>query len=79
MCPVYFHLVMLRHVLSPCSARYEHTRDLKRYVTYYVACYVPLQVQNMPNYMRLLVQNMPGCHLRKYGRGKWADWRKKLQ
>jgi hypothetical protein len=22
---------------------------------------------------------MPGCHLRKYGWGKWADWRKKSQ
>jgi hypothetical protein len=26
---------MSRHVLNPCSARYEHTRDLKRYVAYY--------------------------------------------
>jgi hypothetical protein len=24
----------------------------------------------MPYYMRLRVQNMPGCHLRKYG---WAN------
>jgi hypothetical protein len=22
---------------------------------------------------------MPGCHLRKYGWGKWANWRKKSQ
>ncbi len=29
--------------------------------------------------LRLQVQNMPGCHLRKYGWGKWADWRKQLQ
>ncbi len=28
-CPVYFHLVMPRHVLSPCYSRYEHTRGIK--------------------------------------------------
>jgi hypothetical protein len=27
-CPVYFHLVMPRHVLSPCYAPYEHTNTL---------------------------------------------------
>jgi hypothetical protein len=32
-CPVYFHLVMPRHVLSPCYARYGHTRGMKGYVT----------------------------------------------
>ncbi len=74
-CPVYFHLVMPRHVLSLCYACCEHTRGTKGYVTYYLACYVRLGVQNMPSYMRLGVQNMPGCRLRKYG--KWADWRKK--
>ncbi len=78
-CPVYFHLVMPRHVLSPCSAGYEHTSGIKDYITYNLVCYVRLQVQNMPYYMRLLVQNMPGCHLRKYGWGKSADWTKKLQ
>ncbi len=75
-CPfarVYFHLVMPRHVLSPCYARYEHTRGIKGYVTDYLACYVRLQVQNKPFYMRLPVQNMLGCHLRKYGWGRWAD------
>jgi hypothetical protein len=36
---------MPRHVLSP---RYEHTRGIKGYVTYYLACYVRLKVQNMP-------------------------------
>ncbi len=77
--PVYFHLVMPRHVLSPCYARYEHTRRIKGYVTCYLACYVRLQVQNMSYYMRLGVQNMPGYHLRKYGCGKWADWREKSQ
>ncbi len=61
-CPVYFHLVMPRHVQSPCYARYGHTRGIKGYViTYYLACYVRLQVQNMPYYMRLWVQYMPGC------------------
>ncbi len=75
-CPVYFHLVMPRHVLSSCYARHEHTRGIKEYVTYYLACYVRLEVQNMPYYMRLPVQDMPGCHLRKYGWGKSADWRK---
>ncbi len=65
-CPVYFHLDMPRHVLSPCYERYEHTKGIKGYVTYYKACYVRLQVENMP-----------GCHLRKYGWGRWADWRKK--
>jgi hypothetical protein len=35
-----------------------------------MACYVTLQVQNMPYYMRLGVQNMPGYPLRKYG---WAS------
>lgn len=57
---VYLHLVMPRDVLSPCYARYEHTRGIKWYVTYYLACYVRLQVQNMPYYMRLLEQSMPG-------------------
>jgi len=55
-CPfarVYFHLVMPRHVLSPCYARYEHTGGIKGYVTYYLACYVRLQMQNMPYYIRL--------------------------
>jgi len=42
-CPVYFHLVVPRHVLSPCYARYEHTRGIKGYVTYYLAYYVRLQ------------------------------------
>ncbi len=65
-CPVCFHLVMPMHVLSPCYARYEHTRGRKGYVTYYLAFYVRLQVQILPYYMRLRVQNMPGCHLRKY-------------
>ncbi len=58
-CPVYFHLVMPRLVLSPCYTRHEHTRGIKGCVTYYLACYVRLQVQNMP-----------WCHLRKYGWGK---------
>ncbi len=58
-CPVYFYLVVSRRVLSPCYARYEHTRGIKGYVTYHLACYV-----------RLRVQNMSGCHLRKYGWGK---------
>jgi hypothetical protein len=64
-CPIYFHLVMPRHV-NPCYARYEHIRGIKGYVTYYLACYVKLQVQNMPR-----------CHLKKYGWGKWVDWKKK--
>jgi hypothetical protein len=38
---IYFHLVMPKHVLSPCYARYEHTRGIKGYVTYYLACYGP--------------------------------------
>jgi hypothetical protein len=71
--PVYFHHIMPRHVLSPCYAHYEHTRGIKGYVTYYLACYVRLQVQNMLYYMRLNVQNMLRCHLRKCGWGKWVD------
>jgi hypothetical protein len=58
-CPVYFHLVVPRHVLSSCYANHEHNRGIKEYVTYYLACYVRLQVQNMPYYMRLPVQDMP--------------------
>jgi hypothetical protein len=42
-CPVCFHLVMPMHVLSPCYARYEHARGIKRYVTYYLAFYVRLR------------------------------------
>jgi hypothetical protein len=53
MCAVYFDLVMPKHLLSPCYAFYEHTRSIKRYVTYYLACYVRLQVQNMSYDMRL--------------------------
>jgi len=52
-CPVYFHLVMPTHVLSPCYARYEHIRGIKGHVTYYLACNVRLQVQNMLYHMRL--------------------------
>jgi len=78
-CPVYFHLVMPRHVLSPCYARYEHTRGIKGYVTYYLACCcVRLQVQNMTYYMRLRVQNMPGCHLRNYGWGQMGRLEEKI-
>ncbi len=65
-----FILSCLRHVLSPCYAPYEHTRSIKGYVTYQLAWYVRLKVQNMPYYMRLLEQSMPGRHLRKYG---WAN------
>jgi len=46
-CSIYFHLVMPRHVLNPCYARYEHIRGIKGYVTYYLACYVKLQVQKI--------------------------------
>jgi hypothetical protein len=74
--PIYLYLVMPWHVLSPCYAQHVYTRGIKGYVTYYLACHVRLQVQNMPYYMRLRVQNILGCRLRKYGR-IWADWRKK--
>jgi hypothetical protein len=59
-----FPLDMLTYVLNPCYAHYEHTRGIKGYVTYYLACYVRLQVQNMLYYMWLRVQNMHGCRLR---------------
>jgi len=52
-CVVYFELVMPRHLLSPCYARFEYTRGIKRYVTYQLACYVRVQVQSMPYYMSL--------------------------
>ncbi len=65
-CPIYFHLIMPRHVLSPCYAHYGHIKGIKGYVTYYLACDVKLQVQKMP-----------GCHLKKYEWGKWVDWKKK--
>jgi len=45
-------MVHVMHVL-------KHARGIERYVTYNLACYV-----------RLGVQNMPGYHLRKYGWGK---------
>jgi hypothetical protein len=51
---VFFHLVMLRHVLGPCNAHFEHAWGIEGYVTYYLACYV-----------RLGVQNVSWCHLRK--------------
>jgi hypothetical protein len=38
--PVYFHLVMPRHVWSPYYVGYEHTRVIMGYVTYYLASYV---------------------------------------
>ncbi len=66
-CPIYFHLVMPRHLLSPCHAHYEHIRGIKGYVTYYLACYVRLQVQNMH-----------GCHLRKYGWGQTGRFEEKI-
>jgi hypothetical protein len=56
-CPVYFESML-------CTL-WTHWG----YITYWLACYVRLQVQNMPYYMRLRVQNMLGCQLRKYG---WA-------
>jgi len=34
----FFHLVMPRHVLSPCYACYEHARGIEGYVAYYLAC-----------------------------------------
>jgi hypothetical protein len=40
---------------------------LKGYVTYYSASYARLQAQNILYDMRLQQQNMPRCHLRKYG------------
>jgi len=66
-CWVFFHFVMLRYVLGPCYARFEHARGVEGYITYYLACYVWLRVQNLPCHVRSRVQNMPGCHLRKYG------------
>jgi hypothetical protein len=58
-----FNPIMPRHVFSSCYARYEHTRGIKGYATFYLACYVRLQVQNMPYY------DCNAClrHLRKYG------------
>jgi hypothetical protein len=58
---------MPKHVLNPCYAHYEHIRGIKGYVTYYLACYVKLQVQKML-----------GCHLRKYGRGKRGRLEEKI-
>jgi hypothetical protein len=58
---------MPRHVLSPCYARYEHIKGIKGYVTYYLTCYVRLQVQNMHGY-----------HLRKYGRGQMGRLEEKI-
>ncbi len=52
-CPVYFHLFMPRHVLSPCYTSYEPTRGIKGYVTNDLACLTRLQVKNMLYYMRL--------------------------
>ncbi len=49
-CPVFLHLVMPRHVYGPCCARFGHSGGIERYVTYYLACYVRLGVQNMPGY-----------------------------
>ncbi len=40
--PIFFHLVMLRHVLGPCYARFEHARGIEWYVTYYLACHMRL-------------------------------------
>jgi hypothetical protein len=34
-CPIYFHLIMPKHVLNPCYAQYEHNKGIKGYVTYY--------------------------------------------
>jgi hypothetical protein len=45
--PRFFHLVM------PRRAPFEHIKAIKGYVTYYLACYMKLQVQNMPCYLRL--------------------------
>ncbi len=39
---VFFHLVMFKHVLGPCYARFEHARDIEWNVTYYLACYMRL-------------------------------------
>jgi len=59
-CPVYFHLIMPQHVLSSCYARYEHIAGIKGYVTYYLACYVRLQLQNMLYYLRLMCKTCMG-------------------
>jgi hypothetical protein len=76
--PGFFPLVMPRYVLGPCYARFEHARGVEGYVTYYVACYVWLRVQNMPCHVRSRVQNMPGCHLRKYGWGQMGRLEEKI-
>ncbi len=69
-CRVFFHFVMPRYVLGPCYPRFEHARGVEGYITCYLACYVWLRVQIMPCHVRSRVQNMPGCHLRKYGWGQ---------
>jgi hypothetical protein len=71
-CPVYFNVLKPRHVLSSCYIRDEHTRGIMGYVTHYLAWYVKLQVQNMLYYMRIWLQNIPGCHLRKYVWGQMS-------
>ncbi len=51
-----------------CACYVRVTRGIKGYVTYYLACHVRLQLQNMAYHMRLGVQSIPECHhLRKYG------------
>jgi hypothetical protein len=49
----FFHLVMPRHVYGPCYAWVEHARGIEGYVTYNLACYVRLRVQNMPGWVSL--------------------------
>jgi hypothetical protein len=59
--PFFLHRVMHWHVLGPCYAIFEYAMGIEGYVTSYLACYV-----------RFWVQNMPGCHLRIHGWGKFG-------
>jgi hypothetical protein len=71
---------MPRHVLSPCYAHYEHIRGIKGYkgvcnILFSMLCEV-ISAKHVVLY-EITNAKMHGCHLRKYGWGKWADWKKK--
>jgi len=51
--PLFFHLVIPRHVYGPCYAQFGHARSIEGYVTYNLVCYVRLRVQNMPGWVSL--------------------------
>jgi hypothetical protein len=63
---VSFQIVKPTHVLSACYARYENIGAIKVDVAAYFASFARLQLQTIPYYIKLQLQYIRECHLRKH-------------